>query len=133
MGWLLLPIFWKQPSTISMDISPLMKFAICWIPIITRNLTVLMILTEAKKLTRILPILPNFLMNRPFFSSGLAAILGRIFEGVFKFAGTFRDCNISKKEWVLRGESVLYVSFAEITRALQYDFDMEKEFCYKKS
>ena len=74
------------------------------------------------------------LLNEQTFSfspSGLAAIHGRIFEGVFKFAGTFRDCNISKKEWVLRGESVLYVSFSEIKRALQHDFDNEKEFSYK--
>ena len=49
------------------------------------------------------------LLNEQTFSfspAGLAAIHGRVFEGVFKFAGTFRDCNISKKEWVLRGESV---------------------------
>ena len=74
------------------------------------------------------------LLNEQTFSfspAGLAAIHGRVFEGVFKFAGTFRDCNISKKEWVLRSESVLYVSFAEIKRALQHDFDMEKEFSYK--
>ena len=74
------------------------------------------------------------LLNEQTFSfspSGLAAIHGRIFESVFKFAGTFRDCNISKKEWVLRGESVLYVSFSEIKRALQHDFDNEKEFSYK--
>ena len=41
------------------------------------------------------------LLNEQTFSfspSGLAAIHGRVFEGVFKFAGTFRDCNISKKE-----------------------------------
>ena len=74
------------------------------------------------------------LLNEQTFSfspSGLAAIHGRVFEGVFKFAGTFRDCNISKKEWVLRGESVLYVSFSEIKRTLQHDFDNEKEFSYK--
>jgi len=74
------------------------------------------------------------LLNEQTFSfspAGLAAIHGRVFEGVFKFVGTFRDCNISKKEWVLRGESVLYVSFAEIKRALQHDFDMGKEFSYK--
>ena len=74
------------------------------------------------------------LLNEQTFSfspSGLAAIHGRVFEGVFKFAGSFRNCNISKKEWVLRGESVLYVSFAEIKQALQHDFDMEKEFSYK--
>ena len=74
------------------------------------------------------------LLNEQTFSFspfGLAAIHGRVFEGVFKFAGTFRDCNISKKEWVLRGESVLYVSFSEIKQALQHDFDNEKEFSYK--
>ena len=54
-----------------------------------------------------------------FSPAGLTAIHGRIFEGVFKLAGTFRDCNISKKEWVLCCESVLYVSFAEIKLALQ--------------
>ena len=32
---------------------------------------------------------------------------------------------------MLRGESVLYVSFSEIKRALQHDFDNEKEFSYK--
>ena len=74
------------------------------------------------------------LLNEQTFSfspAGMAAIHERIFEGVFKFAGTFRNCNISKKEWVLRGESVLYVSCAEIKQALQHDFDMEKEFSYK--
>ena len=74
------------------------------------------------------------LLNEQTFSfspAGMASIHGRIFEGVFKFAGTFRNCNIFKKEWVLRGESVLYVSCAEIKQALQHDFDLEKEFSYK--
>ena len=74
------------------------------------------------------------LLNEQTFSfspAGLAAIHGRIFEGVFKFAGPYRNCNISKKEWGLRGESVLYVSFAELKQALQHDFDLEKEFSCK--
>lgn len=74
------------------------------------------------------------LLNEQTFSfspAGLAAIHGRIFDGVFKFAGRFRDCNISKREWVLRGESVLYVGFAEIKPALEHDFNNEKEFSYK--
>ena len=66
-----------------------------------------------------------------FSPAGLAAIHKRIFDGVFSFAGTFRNCNITKKEWVLRGETVLYVSFEEITLALEYDFNQEKEFSYK--
>lgn len=74
------------------------------------------------------------LLNEQTFSfspSGLASIHKRIFEGVFKFAGAFRDCNISKREWVLRGESVLYVGFSEIKPALEHDFNNEKEFSYK--
>ena len=74
------------------------------------------------------------LINEQTFSfspSGLASIHKRIFNGVLKFAGTFRDCNISKREWVLHGQSVLYVSFAEIRPALEHDFNNEKEFSYK--
>ena len=74
------------------------------------------------------------LLNEQTFSFspiGLSYIHERIFDGVFKFAGSFRTCNISKQEWVLRGESVLYVSYIELKRALQYDFDIEKEFSYK--
>lgn len=74
------------------------------------------------------------LLNEQTFSfspAGLSSIHERIFDGVFKFAGSFRTCNISKQEWVLRGESVLYVSYIELKRALQHDFDIEKEFSYK--
>jgi fido (protein-threonine AMPylation protein) len=74
------------------------------------------------------------LLNEQTFSfspTGLSSIHERVFDGVFKFAGSFRTCNISKQEWVLRGESVLYVSYIELKRALQHDFDIEKEFSYK--
>ena len=74
------------------------------------------------------------LLNEKTFSfstSGYAAVHRRIFEGVFKFAGKFRDCNITKKEWVLRGDTVLYVGFDEIPIALAHDFDREKEFSYR--
>lgn len=46
---------------------------------------------------------------------GLTSIHRRIFDGIFKFAGQIRDYNISKREWVLRGESVLHVS-AQVPR-----------------
>lgn len=72
------------------------------------------------------------LLNEQTFSpSGYTAVHKRIFDGVFKFAGMFRDCNITKKEWVLRGDTVLYVGFDEIRLALEYDFAREQEFCYK--
>ena len=74
------------------------------------------------------------LINEKTFSFspvGYAAVHRRVFEGVFKFAGEFRDCNITKREWVLRGDTVLYVGFDEIRRALDHDFDREREFVYK--
>ena len=66
-----------------------------------------------------------------FSPVGYAAVHRRVFDGVFKFAGEFRDCNITKREWVLRGDTVLYVGFDEIRRALDHDFDREREFSYK--
>ena len=74
------------------------------------------------------------LINEKTFSFspvGYATVHRRVFEGVFKFAGKFRDCNITKREWVLRGDTVLYVGFDEIRRALDHDFDREREFVYK--
>jgi fido (protein-threonine AMPylation protein) len=34
----------------------------------------------------------------------------RLFKGIYKFAGKIRDYNITKKEWVLNGETVIYAS-----------------------
>ena len=56
-----------------------------------------------------------------FTVAGLTAIHRRIFDGVFKFAGQIRDYNITKKEWVLRGDTVFYVSAPDIRRAIEYD------------
>ena len=55
----------------------------------------------------------------------------RLFEGIYKFAGKIRDYNISKAEWVLNGESVLYASTHNIRATLDYDFSQEKAFSYK--
>ena len=55
----------------------------------------------------------------------------RLFEGVFKYAGKIRDYNISKHEWVLKGESVVYASFDGIREIMEYDFNTEKQFQYK--
>ena len=54
-----------------------------------------------------------------------------MFQGIYKFAGQIRDYNITKKEWVLDGETVLYGSAFELKAALEYDFSQEKEFSYK--
>ncbi len=52
----------------------------------------------------------------------------RLFQGIFKFAGTIRDYNITKKEWVLDGGSVLYGSASELRATLEYDIDRERNF-----
>ena len=65
-----------------------------------------------------------------FTVAGLTAIHRRIFDGVFKFAGQIRDYNITKKEWVLRGDTVFYVSAPDIRRAIEYDLEQEKVFDY---
>ena len=65
--------------------------------------------------------LPNELLN----------IHNRLFSGIFKGAGVYRDYNFTKKEWVLNGDTVLYAPFETIKETLEYDFNQEKEFSYK--
>ena len=64
----------------------------------------------------------------------LLSIHKRLFTGVLKKAitGRFRDYNISKREWVLDGESVLYANADMIRQTLEYDFGQEKAFDYSK-
>ena len=62
--------------------------------------------------------------------AGFAAIHRAIFEGVFKHAGRFREYDISKKEWVLENDSVVYARWQDIRMTLQYDLDQEWQFVY---
>lgn len=55
----------------------------------------------------------------------------RLFQEIYKFAGKIRDYNITKKEWVLNGETVLYASADSLKATLEYDFGQEKKFSYK--
>ena len=55
----------------------------------------------------------------------------RMFEGIFEFAGKIRDYNISKAEWVLNGEKVLYANTYNIRGILDFDFAQEKSFNYR--
>lgn len=54
-----------------------------------------------------------------------------LFEGIFKHAGEIRPYDISKKEWELNGDTVLYGRAADIMMALRYDIQQEKDFNYK--
>ena len=65
-----------------------------------------------------------------FSPAQLVAIHRHLFQGIYKFAGKVRDYNITKKEWVLRGETIYYSRSEEILDALNHDFDREKAFDY---
>lgn len=62
--------------------------------------------------------------------AGITAIHRAIFEGVFKHAGRFREYDISKKEWVLNGDSVLYGRWQDLQIAIEYDLEQERKFDY---
>ena len=55
----------------------------------------------------------------------------RLFKGIYKHAGKIRDYNITKKEWVLDGASVIYGSASELRSTLEYDFLQERGYSYK--
>lgn len=66
-----------------------------------------------------------------FNTNGLISIHRRIFEGIFKHAGEIRKYDISKKEWVLKGDSVHYLNWEDLHRALDFDIQQERDFSYK--
>jgi fido (protein-threonine AMPylation protein) len=66
-----------------------------------------------------------------FSPSEYIGIHKKLFSGIYKHAGKIRDYNITKKEWVLDGATVLYGNAAELRQTLEYDFEQEKKFSYK--
>ena len=66
-----------------------------------------------------------------FTANGFISLHRRIFDGVFKHAGQLRDYDITKKEWVLEGDTVNYLNWEDLRRALDYDIKQEREFSYK--
>lgn len=66
-----------------------------------------------------------------FNTNGYVSLHRRIFEGVFKHAGEIRQYDISKKEWVIEGDSVNYLNWEDLRRALDWDIEQEKNFSYK--
>lgn len=59
------------------------------------------------------------------------SIHGQLFKGLIKNAGAYRDYNITKNEWVLKGDTVRYASWDTIKDTVDYDFSTEKDFSYK--
>ena len=74
------------------------------------------------------------IINTPGFRLSPEYYLGlhrKIFDGVFPHAGKIRDVELTKREWVLNGDTVEYELSCMIEKSLAYDFDNEKKFKYK--
>ena len=79
----------------------------------------------------------NELIREKTFSFNIDQLLSiheHLFKGVLfnVKAGKFRDYNITKKEWVLDGDTVLYAPHDLIKVSLEYDFEVERKFDYSK-
>lgn len=54
----------------------------------------------------------------------------QLFTDIYAHAGSIRDYNITKKEWILDGDTVTYGSVSELGAILRYDIEQEKNFSY---
>lgn len=66
-----------------------------------------------------------------FTTGGYQSVHRRVFEGVMKHAGELRTYDITKKEWVLEGDTVLYLNWEDLRRAIDYDLEQERAYSYK--
>lgn len=53
-----------------------------------------------------------------------------LFGGIYTFAGQIRNCNITKKERVLDGDTVIYGEASELRASLDYAFERERNLLY---
>ena len=71
--------------------------------------------------------LPAFRLSPEYY----LGIHGKIFEGVFPHAGKIREVELTKREWVLNGDTVNYTPSFMVKDSLAYDFGEEKKFSYR--
>ena len=85
---------------------------------------------EADKVSvRITQILSEKAFN--FSPTEMLNIHKRLFTGIYKEAGKYRDYNFTKKEWILNDDTVTYSSYETLKETIEYDFDQERNFSYK--
>jgi fido (protein-threonine AMPylation protein)/DNA-binding CsgD family transcriptional regulator len=85
---------------------------------------------EADKVSvRIAEILNEKAFN--FSPTEMLNIHKRLFTGIYKEAGKYREYNFTKKEWILNDDTVIYSSYETIKETIEYDFNQEKKFSYK--
>ena len=66
-----------------------------------------------------------------FSTKGYISVHRRIFEGVLKHAGELRKYDIVKREWVLEGDTVSYLNWEDLHRAIDHDIEQERNYSYK--
>ena len=74
------------------------------------------------------------LLSEPAFSFNAQQYLSihkYLFNDIFPHAGKIRTFNITKKEWVLNGDTISYGSALELKETLEYDLAQEQKFSYK--
>lgn len=88
--------------------------------------------TEEKEADIVSARIAQLLSNKTFTFSpvSLQKIHEHLFKGIINNAGKFRTFNITKKEWILNDDTVIYSDYRDIEPTLKYDFDQEKTFNY---
>ena len=66
-----------------------------------------------------------------FTAGEYPSIHRKLLSGIYSHAGRIRDFNITKREWVLDGATVLYGSATELRATLDYDFSEERQYSYR--
>ncbi|MFI3209088.1 MAG: Fic family protein [Eubacteriales bacterium] len=66
-----------------------------------------------------------------FNANEYVAIHRQLFEDIYSCAGKIRNYNITKKEWILDGATILYGSASQLRETLEYDLKAERNFSYK--
>ncbi|MBQ9307943.1 MAG: Fic family protein [Clostridia bacterium] len=65
-----------------------------------------------------------------FSTEHFLALHRQLFQGIYDHAGRIRDTNITKREWILGGDTVTYTPAGEVKATLEYDFAQERSFSY---
>ena len=65
-------------------------------------------------------------------ANGLSRLHRKIFEGVYENAGILREEDVSKREWVLGGEPLKFISFENLQEALENCLAKESRHNYKE-
>lgn len=65
-----------------------------------------------------------------FSPEGLSRLHRMIFDGVYEGAGVLRDSDVSKREWVLGGDAVSFLSLEALPGSLEHALAKERSYPY---